>query len=100
MILALWLVPAITGLLAFVIRKHALRRLLLVTTAMAHTVLTGAAWWWRPGPTLNGWFHLDALGIVFLEITSLLFLAAAFYAIGYLRRETAKSRMDIEEGFL
>ncbi len=100
MIPALWLVPAFSGLLAFFVRKHALRRLLLVTTAMIHALLTGAAWIYRPGPALNGWLHLDALGLLFLGITSLLFLAAAFYALGHLRTETAARRMDIEEGFL
>jgi hydrogenase-4 component F len=48
----------------------------------------------------GNWLRLDALGLVFLSISSGLFLASAFYAVGYLRREGAGPRRDFEEGRL
>jgi hydrogenase-4 component F len=54
----------------------------------------------QPSAALGGWLALDALGRIFLTITSLLFLAAALYAVGYLRREAHGERTDFAEGFL
>ena len=39
-------------------------------------------------------------GLLFLSITSVLFLAAAVYAVGYLRRERRAAHRDFEEGLL
>jgi hydrogenase-4 component F len=46
------------------------------------------------------WLDLDAAGLLFLSITSVLFLAAAVYAVGYLRTEAGREMADEEEGFL
>ncbi len=100
MLLALLLVPVVTGLLAFVIRADGLRRALLVLTAVLHTVLVGVAWTALPPPVLDGWLSLDALGQVFLSITSLLFLAAAVYGLPYLHRERHTTHTDFTEGFV
>ncbi|MFA5865143.1 MAG: proton-conducting transporter membrane subunit [Phycisphaerae bacterium] len=100
MIFLLILIPLVAAGLAFAIRQDALRRGILVATAMAHTTLTLSAWWVRPGPTLRGWLMLDAPGLLFLSMTSILFLAAAVYAVGYLRTEKPGKREDFEEGFL
>lgn len=43
---------------------------------------------------------LDPLGLLFLSITSVLFLAASFYCVGYLEREDRGERKDFEEGIL
>ncbi len=51
----------------------------------------------------GNWLALDALGRLFLGITSTLFLAAALYAVGYLARETGSGddrRRDLEEDAL
>ncbi|MBN1270279.1 MAG: NADH dehydrogenase FAD-containing subunit [Kiritimatiellae bacterium] len=96
---ALVAVPAVAGLAAFGIRSNAGRRALLVAAALAHAVLT--AWSWRaPATAAAGWLEFDELGRFFLSITSGLFLAAAFYAVGYLRREAPGEQTDPEEGFL
>jgi hydrogenase-4 component F len=100
MVYALVLVPALAGLAAFTIRKAALRRALLVLTALAHLVLTACVWLLRPGPSLQGWLHLDAPGLLFLSIASVLFLAAAVYGIGYLEREGYGKHKDFLEGVL
>src|ERR1019366_2235134 len=100
MILALLIVPALAGLAAFALPGAALRRGLLLVTALAHAALTAACWKWTPAPALGGWLKLDAAGLLFLSIISVLFLAAAFYAMGYLVQEANKHTTDIEEGFL
>ena len=53
-----------------------------------------------PAPALGGWLAEDALGRLFLTLTSLLFLASSFYAVAYLREERSKRHSDSEEGFL
>lgn len=96
--LALILAPAIAGTLAFVLRSDALRRLLLLSTAIVHAVLTAVAW--RERPALDSWLGFDAPGLLFLSIVSGLFLAAAVYAVGYLGREQHGARPDFVEGGL
>ncbi len=100
MIPALLLIPTVAGASAFFLRPAGARRALLAVAGLAHAVLTAATWAVEPSPALGGWMQLDALGRVFLTITSLLFLAAALYAVGYLRREGHGERQDFAEGFL
>jgi len=99
-LLALLAVPALSGVGAFLIRRDAIRRTILVSAALLHALLTAATWGARPDPISGGWLYLDQLGQVVLSVTSLLFLAAAVYAVGYLRRESRGSRQDFEEGLL
>lgn len=100
MLLALVLLPTVTGLLAFVLRADGLRRALLVFTAVLHMALVVTTWVALPPPVLDGWLLLDALGRIFLSITSVLFLAAAVYGLPYLRHERHTTHTDFEEGFL
>jgi hydrogenase-4 component F len=100
MIFALLLLPGLAGLFAFALPSPKARRALLVLTAAAHAALTGACWKTTPTPALHGWLALDAAGLLFLTITSALFLAAAIYAAGYLARESGRHTTDTEEGFL
>lgn len=97
MIEALVLLPTLAGLGAFLIRSDGVRRGLLVLTALLHTGVASAAWVARPAPIWGGWLALDALGLLFLSITSVLFLAASIYAVGYLRRESPGVRKDFFE---
>ena len=100
MILALLLLPALAAMAAFFIRPDAPRRVLLVLTAVAQAALTAVTWAVQPAAALDGWLRLDGLGQLFLSITSALFLAAAVYSAGYLRRERRGARQDFEEGLL
>jgi hydrogenase-4 component F len=100
MTLALVLIPAAAALASFLIRCDALRRTLLIMTAVVHFAMTAASWVKRPAPALGGWLAVDAGGLIFLSITSLLFLTSALYAIGYLKREPHGERKDFEEGVL
>lgn len=105
MILALILLPALAGSLAFFVKSDATRRALLVAVALVHLALVGAAWVARPAPLFSGWLGLDATGLLIVTIASALFAAAAVYAVGYLARERAGdhgggARKDWDEGFL
>jgi len=93
--------PALAGVLALLLKNDRTRRGLLAATATVHFALTLACWG-QPGPAaaLDGWLALDAPGRLILTITSALFLAAAFYAVSYLRRESLTPHEDSEERFL
>ena len=101
MILALVLVPACAAVAAFFIRSHALRRTLLVTVAVVHAGLTTLLWI-DPSrfPPIGAWLAIDPLGMLFLGIASLLFLAVSVSTVGFLRAESGSTRADPEEGFL
>ena len=100
LILALVITPTLAGIVAFAVRMDVLRRALLILTAIAHAGMTVACWLVRPSPVFNASLALDALGLLFLSITTLLFLAAAIYGLGYLSREKHVPEQDFEEGFL
>jgi hydrogenase-4 component F len=57
-----------------------------------------ASLWMRAPEAPGTWIGLDPLGLLFLSLTSVLFLAAAVYAVGYLRREPASARAGFDEG--
>jgi hydrogenase-4 component F len=101
MLLLLILLPACAAVAAYFIRVHAVRRVLLVATAVAHTGLV--CWLWiDPArfPAAGSWLAIDGLGMIFLAITSLLFLCVSVSAVGFLRTESGATRADSEEGFL
>ncbi len=100
MILTLVLLPVLAGLVAFFLRHAPTRRLLLVLTALGHFGLTALAWVRRPAPALDDWLLMDAPGLLFLSIASLLFLVISIYTLGYLQREDWGRRQDFAEAFL
>lgn len=100
MIVLLVLIPALTGATAFFIGSDPLRRGLLVSIAIVQFGLSVVTWIVPPAPALGGWLAEDALGRLFLTLTSLLFLASSFYAVAYLSEEREQSHADVEEGFL
>ncbi|MGO8802597.1 proton-conducting transporter transmembrane domain-containing protein [Candidatus Binatus sp.] len=93
-------IPALAGAAAFFIGSDPLRRGLLVSTAIVQFALVVGTWLAQPTPALNGWLAEDALGRLFMTLTSALFLASSFYAVAYLREERSRSHSDSEEGFL
>lgn len=100
MLLASILIPILAGAAAFLIRPDGPRRVILVTTAAIHALFTAGFWLSAPRPALGGWIALDTPGLLFLSVTSLLFLAAAVFAVGYLAHEERGRREDFEEGVL
>jgi hydrogenase-4 component F len=99
-LIALILIPASAGGLALAVRSKTGRRALLIATALVHLGLTISMWFNRPAPILSEWLAVDSLGLLFLTIVSVLFLASALYSIAYLRGEEAARHVDREEGFL
>jgi hydrogenase-4 component F len=87
MLIVLYLMPLLAGGVAFVLRSNAQRLAVLLMTALVHFLLVTRCWLKVPTPTSSGWLALDALGLLFLSLVSVLFLCAALYAAGYLRQE-------------
>lgn len=101
MLLAVVLIPAVAGLAVMAPFVKRLRLAVLLLAAVGHASAVG---WICSRPladnNADAWIALDAPGRLFLAITSILFLAAATYAIGYLRNEENRTTKDAEEGFL
>ncbi len=91
-VLLLCLVPILAGMAAFWMPAGPQVRRLLPTIAVVHLLLLALAWNEAPG---GGWLGLDALGRIFLLVTDLVFLAAAVYALDYLRDEPAGLQPDL-----
>lgn len=103
MLFSLVLIPAIGGLLAFLIPREKPQRGILVAASATHLGLVVASFVRLPGPALGGWLQMDALGLVFLSIASGLFFLSSIYAVGYLHREVTENRSprsDFVEGVL
>lgn len=88
-LLALILAPALAAGLAYLIRPQT-RGALLIGTATLHSVLVALLWATPGDRALSGWLADDALGRVILTLVSILFLAVAHYAVGYLRDENPR----------
>lgn len=101
MLLALLLVPALAGLLAFLTGGRGFRRGLLLAVAATHLGLTTSLCLAPPSFDPGAWLALDGPGRLFLVTTSLIFLASSVYALGYLRRIPPGAQEDLfEEGGL
>jgi hydrogenase-4 component F len=98
MIWLLILLPAVAGTLAFWLKHNGLRRGLLLGTSSAHLVLLLIAWMQYDGLPVEGWMAIDAISLLFLGITSLLFLAASVYSVGSLRQESRSPKPDLPDG--
>ena len=81
---------AFAALGAYAHRDTAFRTGWLVAAALVHASLVGAVWAAPPRPGLCGWIAVDPIGLIVLSVVSALFLAAAIYAVGYLRRENPR----------
>lgn len=90
------LIPLLMGGVSFVIRSDSSRRALLVATAAVHLGLTSSLWTYGVENAEGGWLEVDSLGLLFLSLTSILFLAASIGTVEYLA-EIARSERE-EEG--
>ncbi|MCJ7499839.1 NADH dehydrogenase FAD-containing subunit [bacterium] len=89
MIWLLLTVPFIAGLAALALENNRVRRGLLLSAAAVHGGLVIEAWRHPISLQVSGWLGLDEASLLFLGITSALFLAAAVSATGTLRMEEA-----------
>jgi len=85
-LVAIVLVP-ILGAVAAYFDRPAGRARWLVGCAALHLALSAWAWAARPAPTAGGWLAFDPLGGLVLALISVVFMAIAVYAVGYLRHE-------------
>ena len=87
----LWLLvaaPALAGLLAFALPWNGPRRMLLAAAAVVHAALVAACFRQPLASQSNRWIGLDDAALLFLSITTAVFLVVAWYTIGYLARES------------
>jgi len=94
------LIPALLGLLAMVVPGRRLRRALLGLGSAGHAGLVARIALHRAPMPAGAWIGLDAAGLLFLCIASVLFIAVSIYTLGYLGRESGRTVRDAEEGFL
>ncbi|MBQ8664601.1 MAG: NADH dehydrogenase FAD-containing subunit [Mailhella sp.] len=97
-------VPLVAGLLMFVPGAWP-RRALLPVTALAHLILSVQTLCLvnsgQKPSALGGILQPDSLGVLFLLLASILFMAASFYSVGYLCEEDKKHvKRDIQKGQL
>src|SRR5436190_8740698 len=80
-------VPAAVGLGLLAVRADRLRQTLLLLAAGLHLALTGSLWDVDlPLETWGGYLRLDAVGLLFLSLVSLLFAVCTLYGLAYLPR--------------
>lgn len=97
MIAALVLFPTLAGVVTFFLRSPAAQRRLLRLTVSVHFLLTAACWIFPPPePAPNAWLGLDAPGMLFLTVTSILTLTVGIYAAAFLRREASGAPREYE----
>lgn len=84
---ALIFVPAAVGGAALFSRNARAQLIALLTVAVLHLAAT-ASLWISPAQPVGRFLALDALGLLFLTLTSGLFFAASLYSVAYLRGET------------
>ena len=103
MIAGVILVPFLFGIVVFIIPWLKVRRWLLVAAASLHLALVINMFLHPAQTMLGGWLALDALGLLFLAIVSVLFFVSSVYGFNYLSKSGAeheKTRRDPERLFI
>ncbi len=80
--------PAVLGLAALAIRSVRVGLAILLGVAAAHLLTVASLWAGAAEPGPNALLRIDVMGLLFLSITSLLFLAASLYTVPYLLQGT------------
>ncbi len=80
--------PAVLGLAALAIRNLRVGLAILLGTAAAHLVTVASLWTGVPASAPEALLRIDVTGLLFLSITSVLFLAASLYTVPYLLQGT------------
>jgi len=99
MLLSIVLIPAVLGVVTIFVSGKGLRRILLLAGSIGHAGAVAVEALRKEPVSAGAWIGLDAPGLLFLLITSALFLATAVYTVGYLDRESNRTVRDFEEGF-
>ena len=88
LLLLLILVPALLGAVAFFVESVRADLALLLAAAALHLGGTVALWAGVPGQTLGAALATDAIGRLFLTLTSVLFFVASVYTVPYVLGRT------------
>jgi hydrogenase-4 component F len=88
-IAAVILIPVLFSAAAMAVTGKILRRRLWLTASLLHLLAVVLIALAPPRPILGGWLAVDALGLLFLGIVSLLFLVSAAYGQAYFARLAA-----------
>jgi len=98
MLLLLFLVPVIVSLVVVLLRQHWINRLALIGTAVVYVTIVIVLWFDRSNPGLpiwlDGYFIIDAIGLLFLSIMTIVFAAAALYSLYYFNEYKPDSRRE------
>ncbi|MCR6544806.1 hydrogenase 4 subunit F [Dehalobacterium formicoaceticum] len=98
--LFLLMIPLITVLLALVIKnRRLLHGLSLFTSALLFMVAIGLTkkillWGQINEPAWNGFFYVDALSIIVLDIVIILGFLVSIYSVGYLEEDVRQGKID------
>ncbi|MFA5117322.1 MAG: proton-conducting transporter membrane subunit [Candidatus Omnitrophota bacterium] len=95
MVTSLLLIPFVCALAAFLPVGKMFRVWLLFAVSVIHAIIVASFWKQLPLPEFNGYLVLDPLGLIFLSITSMLFLSVSFFMIGYFRHEQRNGQVFI-----
>lgn len=98
LLLSIVALPSAAGIASYFIRSNPQRRALWGLAAGLHLALSIAAVLSPASASLDGWIGMDSLSAVFLLLTSVLFLGATVYGIGYVAREPVTPQLDSEDG--
>lgn len=89
-------VPVVSGLSMLALRGKRVRQVLLLSVAVLHLVLVAVLW---DGPLPYGawsdFLRLDAPGLIFLSLASVLFLVSSIYGVAYLERDRHKGALPL-----
>ena len=90
MVEIVFLVPFITGIIAFFLPQAA-GRLFLVATGAIHLLLSLLLWATRPAAIFESYFAVTPEGLLSLLVISLVFFLISIYTIAYLKESGIKS---------
>jgi hydrogenase-4 component F len=92
--------PLALAAVAFAVPSNQRRPLALLAGALLHAGGVAALFANPPAPRPGAWLALDALGRITLLTTTILFVAAAVYAQGYLRQRSDRDNRVLVGGLL
>ncbi|RJP79477.1 MAG: hydrogenase [Desulfobacteraceae bacterium] len=98
MVEILFVIPFLTGIMAFFLNPSAGRPLLVITGAL-HLFLSVLLWMNRPEPIFSDYFAVTPEGLLSLLVISLLFFLISIYTTGYLAAAKIRSE-KIFTGFM
>ena len=98
MVEIIFLIPLITGMVAFFLPASITRKLLVVTGAV-HLVLSIILWTNKPDPIFKAYFGVTPEGLLSLLVISLLFFLIAVYSHSYLKESKIQSE-PVFSGFM